>query len=235
MQLDIKKAILLPFSDSDWKRKLLILLFFWAFLTIQYYLPNNLNKSNLIYALLTLPFWFLGIGYCLQYAHNEINEIIPKLPIWQSNFLNYLKHGFFSTVISVSYLIPLKVIGRLTKVLFWDNYLQLNIINFIYYIFILALIIILSMVVDIYANNFKFIEAFNINKLFKLIIKAPKELFISALIFLLTLISQNLLVSIFSFHFSAIIFISILDLLSALIVTNLFAQSYKIAKQKAGI
>ncbi len=236
MQLDIKKAFLSPFSDHEWKSKLSILTILGVFLVFQCFKNPNLKQFNVIAEILFLPFSFLNIGYCVKFAHNEIHKIKPLLPVWEFDFLlEYFKYGLLFLVISWIYIICFIIICLPMALL-------LNHFNIIYLcIFILfsmyLFVIIHSLAINLYADNFKFKEAFNIRYLFNLIKNVKKELFLSILIVIPIGIPYFILVIVYKIPFNIfnVVILSFFGSIIDLIVRNVFAQIYKIAKSKLSI
>lgn len=214
MKLDIKKALQSPFRDEKWKSKLFILTFL---ITINL-LFNTLNIRVLQFLISCII-----IGYCLQYAHNEIHDINPILPDWFSNFFKYFNYGASSILVCLVYVllysIPIYIVFYLIKS---------SVIANVFLAFITLVIIFWGL--SIYCDNFKFKKIFNIFNFLKLIYKAKWELFIIIFLFMIFVVILYLIESYFQQkHIINIVYILITPLYS-LATTNLIAQLYKKVK-----
>lgn len=206
MKLDIKKAFLSPFSDEKWISKLVILtLFAWTGL------------------FLIFPFWIF-IGYCLEFMHNEINNIKPLLPDWHSNFIKYLKYGIgFFIVISIFLILNFIIIFPFIK----SFKVALTIYMFIFLIISFA-------VLCLYSDKLKFSEAFYLKNFFVVISRVQLEFLILILIMFLPGIILYFgvpLITKFQLYKNIIIAINyLLYPFTTLILYNLIAQIYKKAR-----
>ena len=102
MQLDFKKAILLPFSGKDWLIRLIVLSLLSFFGIIFYSQPSNIEN----FAIILVLFFIIFLGYFWQFAHNEINNIYPSLPSWKLDVIKYFKQGFICSFNIFAYLAP---------------------------------------------------------------------------------------------------------------------------------
>lgn len=175
MKLDIKRAVVSPFSDSQWKSKISILILLALI---------NAILERLGWSLLWLIPAFISTGYCLQFAHNEIHDIKPLLPNWSYNFLKYLKYGTIFGVISGLYtLIIILLVSSFIKLPF----------NKVFIIGLFTSFLIVFLVSGIYCYNFKFKESFNGRKIFDIVYKKKMEFFITIpIIFILLITFYNL-------------------------------------------
>lgn len=204
MQLNVKNAFLSPFSDEKWKSKLFIL-------------------SLLLIASIGLlfPYWIF-IGYCLQFMHNEIHNIKPLLPDWRSNFIKYLKHGVcYFMIISMFFIFCFLLI-----------FLFIKPFKIAFMIFTFIFTIINFAVLSLYSDKLKFSESFYLKKFFKVISRVQWTFLILVLITILPVIiycggpsiEKNKL------YQTIIIVIYLLYPFITLILYNLIAQTYKKAK-----
>lgn len=222
MKLNIKKAILLPFSGKGWFLRLIVISFLSFSMNTYYY-----NKYSFI-PMLFLAFLFLG--YFSQFAHNEINDINPTLPSWKLDLLKYFKYGFICFIGLFIYAILLGIIisliGTLVdifKIGFWDNLNQ--IMSNIELIFII-------LIQCIYSEKFKFKDLLNFLKPIKIILN-NKLVFLSCI--LIIFISDKIAIYYGSnaelIYIKHLIFL-VIKPLGYLILINILAQAYKGDMQK---
>lgn len=236
MRLDIKKAILSPFSDNKWRSKLFILCLLVIPVTFEYFVPNitKVNKSGIIYSLLVFPFFCIFWGYCIEFAHNEIHNVKSLLPEWDfkiNTYIKYFKQGFLFIIIGVIFIIAIAVSLGLIEKCFFSG-MKSVIFQFsrnliCYYI----ITIVPTAICLLYIDSFEFFSIFNLNKLLNLIFKAQQEFCISIIIFYILGCIFELIVSKLSFNFIGIIMTTIMIIITNLISNNLFAQTYKVAKE----
>ncbi len=245
MNINFKKAFLSPFSDSKWKSKLLILILLSTFNILLGVISAKFNVFVLL--LLNIPITFICAGYIAQFAHNEINQILPLLPSWHSSFLKYFKYGFSSYIVVLIYSIPIVItflfiksltgkeylnflmtlFGNINVLNFFDKY----IVNFLFslpkMIFILLSCMTYASAFCLYWNNFKISDTFAIKKIFKFIIKAKYELIAMSLLAIglthVTIFLENLVIP---FNIAIFVAYIILCSLQALIIANALAQIY---------
>lgn len=226
MQLDIKKAILVPFSERRWLLVLLIL----SVLRFCYKINNNLPfRMVLIFGAI------LFLGYFCQFVHNEFNNISPSLPSWKSNFIKYLRQGFICSIgmfinllIFSCFIIPFfaltQVIHNNNVKYVYDLMHQLSEIIMIYVSFIVPCL---------YAENFKLRTVFNFKKLFKMIFNTKFDFLLCFII----LIISGKIISLISLHikpiYMQIILTSLIFSIVYVVVFDLFIQTFKLHKQKS--
>lgn len=213
IRLDIKKAILSPFSGEKWKSKIFILTLFSLFCA----LLETIGLSFLSW----IPTIIFN-GYCAQFIYNEIHNITPLLPEWHANFLKYFKYGFIFTIITIIYsIIIILIVFNFIKLSYNAKIIPILFIFSVIYFWVSAS----------YCDNFKFSEAFATTKFFKLILRIKWEFLITILIIFGSIIicykSGPFLVK---FNLSQNIIGMIIALLSPFIllfIDNLLAQAYK--------
>ena len=207
MILDIPKALLSPFSDDKWKSKLFIL-----------------TLLAVVSLFLLFPFWIF-IGYCLQFMHNEIHNIKPLLPDWHSNFVKYLKYG-------VVYFIVISIFLILNFLIIFPFIKSFN-VAFTIYMFIFS--IINFAILCLYSDKLKFSEAFYLKNFLELISRVQWEFLILILIMSLPTIILYFwvpLIAKIQLYKTIIIVISyLLYPFTTLILYNLIAQTYKKARE----
>jgi len=216
MQLDIKRALLSPFSDNRWKGKLFILILLSlisAFLTL-----SNLNLLS------WLPI-FIFTGYSLQFAHNEIHDIKPILPDWKFNFLTYFKYGAIFSAITFVYSIILFLIMIIM--------IKLSYI-LIFGIGCFVFSIVGIWITGVYCDNFQFKDAFNKKKFIRLISESQLEIIIFILIIFVLLTIAFIAVPFVQIlelsKTTKVLIISLLEPFIILFINNLIAQIYRIGK-----
>jgi hypothetical protein len=225
MNFDIKKAFLSPFKTQGWFVKILIYCVLGVISTK--FVGNKSYLSIIgIFSLIMIT------GYQIQFAHNEIHNKIPLLPEWKSNIKKYIKFGvcgafglMYCTTISILIAIPIGLLlfclGDIIAKFFSI------ILTTLFFFFLLIVLI-------VYSEKFelKDVVTLNLNKPFKLIWIAKKEFAISTIIGLLLLTLCLVLALLLEMiHLGIILSVFIIEL-TQLINTNLFAQAYKIAKQR---
>lgn len=235
MNKKIIKAIFAPFRDDSWKNKLFILTLFS--------IPNLLvfTVKDIVYLVifvfLMFPICCISIGYCIQFAHNEINKISPSLPCWNIKvIINYLQYGFYSFSLLLIYAVPFIIIGLIfsyykTELMMFLFHLgghigvTLGILALkIFYILFFSIIYIFAL--GLYCNSLKLKSAFSINKIFNLIPKAKYELCVTILLILFMNFGANLMCLNF---ITTLIYIFLIPIQS-LVIMNLIAQTYNKTK-----
>lgn len=224
MQLDIKKAILLPFSGKDWFLRLIVL----SILSIRELRGVNTDIIVLHVALFVLLviFW----GYFSQYAHNIFNNIF-ELPSWKLDLKKYLETGFmcligyFVNVIIFSFIF-LSLSNVATK-LHMEHLKNLS-----DGIFQFLIIFMLFVIPCLYSVKFKFNDMLNYSKLLKIVSNAKLEFLTCILIYF---VSNKLIQFIFpflKFAYIQIILTSFLWAIVNIILFDLLIQSFLLSKQQ---
>ncbi len=223
MQLDIKKALYSPFSRKDWLPTLIVLSLLTFSTITSYYTKYN--------AVFMFFFMVICFGYSCQFSHNEINNIKPVLPSWKLDFAKYLKYGFFCSLGMALYTLILGIIVIPLGVL--ANIAESKIFDYSY-IFVSNLVLIfIGFVQCLYSENFKFKDMLPLSKPFKLILNVKLELLMCFIVHIIT----GTIVSYWGNYNGQIYikntFFLFTRALGSLILVNLLAQTYKIAKERA--
>lgn len=168
IQLDFKKAILLPFSGKDWILRLVVLIML-SVSGISF--PNkNIHSIMIILTFLTILF----LGYFSQFAHNKFNNVFPALPDWRLDFIKYFKQGLVCFIGSMIYTIIFGY-GAWYIVLLAEKF-NINYFENLYKIFeLLSVTFVTFFVTCIFAERFKFIDMFNFKKIFRILANAKFE------------------------------------------------------------
>lgn len=139
-------------------------------------LPQGMNKYLFVYMLITLLPGFVYSGFVLEFVHNEIYDISPKLPTLKSNIIKFLKNGIKYLTVSLTYTVILLLIlalvcltlgiltGIISGVLMATNTLEYKQIgSILFFLWITLFIIILVPTLPIvqtafasYADNYSF-------------------------------------------------------------------------------
>lgn len=232
MNLDIKKAFNSPFSEPQWYKKMIFPLAL-ACLGIVSSPEMHLNKIVIaVVFLLTLIPGFVLSGFFIKYLHNEIYDETPLLPVLKGNVKEYLINGLKFLGISLIYLsvfvIATLILIALTK--------TQSIISFVaialYIFFAIIMFMIFFFSESAFADNYKFKDALDINRLQSLVVKVPKEIFITILIGFGLTILMSIIAGIAGVLNLKMITSAIIAVPIQFIMYNLNAQLYKIAKSK---
>lgn len=177
IQLDFKRAILIPFSGKDWPLKLIVVCLLVFSANINFY-----NKQIFIFMAF---FMLICFGYLSQFSHNEINDIAPVLPSWKLDFIKYFKQGFFClagmfmyTLLICIIIVPIGVFADILKNKFLDN---------LYTILIPFMAIILTIIQSIYAEKFNFKDILILSKPIRIILDNKFEFLICVLFYFILL------------------------------------------------
>lgn len=237
MNLDIKKAICSPFSDTRWYIKCAVPIFFFLISGLQFplYKISHFNLFIINYTIL-LPAWFIIAGFVIQFAHNEIHNITPLLPEWKEHLKKFLKIGIVFWGVLLIYLIPILLISFLYinatgKIFSMINLTDFN-IKIVLMLFPIAMIFpFISFLATVYSDNFRFKDSFNITKIFKLIFLTKEEIVIYLLLITVSVIFDM----IFRFYFKntfVLILLPFKNFIFNLIFINAMSQIYKVALYK---
>lgn len=249
MQLDIKKAIKSPFNDKKWVSKLIFPSIAICLLTVVICEKPYFHKllTNIPF-FLSLTFFvvlfiseFILSGLFLQIRHNFICDI-KQYPDLKGHLGGYFLNGFASLIIYLTYTLAEKLLELIS------NVPTGGFISLILGIFLLCAYIILlisgSFSQNIYANSFYFSKAFDYKKIFSLISKVKKEIFIYFVFFSLSILCCMLIlfpIALLGHHWQINIVyfmafgyptISFGGVILILILYNLQAQIYNIAKYR---
>lgn len=246
MDLDIKRAFLSPFSDKKWYVKLIfpsIILLFWVtFLNSKSYIYKILtyNPSIFIFLIFALVLSIIFAGFIVQFRHNAVYNLKPIIPDLKGNISEYFVQGFISGIINSAYIIlnkGLDLIGHIPvkgiKALILGIFLLLAYILFL---------ILGAFSQNIYADSFYFHKAFDYKRIFSLMSKVKKEIFIYFIFFFVSSVCFILILVPFAIisrhihmkttYFLILLYpiISIIGVILCLILYHLQAQVYNIAK-----
>lgn len=225
MKLDIKRAILLPFSGKDWFLRLIVL----SILSIRELKGVNSDIIVLHVALfiLLIIFW----GYFSKYSYNIFNNISIELPSWKLDFKEYLKTGFMCLI---GYLINIIIFSSIFLSLsnlaskLHIEYLKIFSDGLLQFLIIFMLFVIPCL----YSQKFKFIDMLNYSKLFNIISNAKLEFLTCILIYF---VSNKLIQFIFPFlklTYIQIILTSFLWAIVNIVLFDLLIQSFLLSKQQ---
>lgn len=225
LQLDIKKAILLPFSGKDWFLRLIVL----SILSIRELrgVNNEIIVLHVALFILLIMFW----GYFSKYAHNIFNNISIELPTWKLDFKEYLKAG---SICLIGYLINV-IIFSLIFLSLSDIASKLHmehLKNLSDGLFQFVIIFMLFVIPCLYSQKFKFIDMLNYSKLFNIVSNAKLEFLTCILIYF---ISNKLIQFIFpflKFTYIQIILTSFLWAIVNIVLFDLLIQSFLLSKQQ---
>lgn len=245
MQLNIKKAILLPFSGIDWFLRLTVLSLLSFFGIIFYSQPSNIENFAIIFVL----FFIIFSGYFWQFAHNEINNIYPSLPSWKLDVIKYFKQGFICSFNIFAYLVPVALymcllsylLSIATKSLinpslppikiFLTNY-SFNV--FITQVFAVYLLFIMFITPCLCANVIRFKDRpiVSFSKLFNVISNAKSEFLLAIIIFIASSKTIELISKQIQPIYLQIILVCLLLSIVYIIVFDLFVQSFILSKYR---
>lgn len=246
MELDIKKAFLSPFSDTEWHINLSLLIFVSIFASL---LRNNFSNvpqvfNHIIYAILFL----ILAGFYTQFQHNEICNEKPLLPTIKSKCIKYLKYGFTVSIITTLYImVSVSFLGVfnaiLSKFLLISHIphasksilialLAIGLLMTIIFFFVLATFFsVWTFALCAYADFLKLNVNMNLFYLFKMIKYVKSEMFVYILILFTLLCPFLRYVNTSLESINLIFFIAqIILVYIQLILFNLAAQVYRIAK-----
>lgn len=225
MQLDFKRAILLPFKGKDWLLRLIILGALSISIVGSEYNINNVNLIIIILAPLLL-------GYYCQFAHNEFNNIFPSLPSWKLDFIRYFKNGFICFIGgTITFIVLLIMLCPIAGLL-----IEANQKNFLKYfnssIHLLDIILTIFIMPCLYSIDFKFKKMIGVFKILRIFSYAKSEFFVWFLIFIIMHIAlKSISIHITSFYIR-IILMSLILSISYLTVFDLFIQAFSLSKER---
>lgn len=229
MDLDIKKAFLSPFSEKRWYMKL-IFPFIVIACNLMYHSNLHISKTVMLFTVpIALFLNIVLIGFFIQFQHNEIDNKEFLLPILNKKVKNYFFWGLSFIGIMLCYLFffigssfcfsGLLYLGETIKILTYS----------IIYIALFLFIIAILFSEGSYSDDFCFRKAIDFEHIFKLMSQVKLEI----LFYIFILIPFVALINIFSeFRNIMIIFSPFVIVIMQLIIANLNAQVYKIAKKK---
>lgn len=160
MSIDFKKAITVPFSDSQWPKKLGI-----AVLLLLPALVSSIiaGSKHPLVGIFSFIAGFIVAGYALLAGQNQIKGVSPLLPEW--DFVKAFIVAIKSSVINIAYilmLLPIVVIIIAVTAAVPTFSLLSVILGII--ISVLAVIII-SIALSLYIEDFELAQAFNFKKI----------------------------------------------------------------------
>lgn len=229
MELNIKHAFSSPFSDKQWYIKLIFpLIVCTCFIVFN---PNlHISRSIQIIAgfVLAVPYLILW-GFFIRFQHNEINNKTPLLPELKNKIKDYVNYGIRLTGICLIYVAFSFILFIVTLFIAKINFLIniLSIFTFIGLVIFLWIALIFSE--SSYADEFSFKNAINFKRVFKLMSKVKLEILIWLLI--LVLLGLVLKTIIMLANFTLIVY-PFVRVFIKLVLNNLSAQMYKIAKDR---
>lgn len=227
IQLDIKKAILLPFSGKDWFLRLIVLSVLCLGVSNVYckFDINNFIMTILIFLLL------IFFGYFCQFAYNKFNNITPCLPSWKLDFIKYLRQGFIWLMGVFSYLFVISAFAFIFVPLIQiihNNYLKIlsDIVNQ------LVIIFIIFVVPCLYADKLNFRGILDFKKLVKTFLNTKLDFL---LCFLISIVFGEIIKIILHYiksSYMQFILIPLIFFITYLIVFDLFIQVFILSKEK---
>lgn len=193
---------------------------------------------SLLFILLFVTTHAIPVGYILQSAHNEIKNQGELLPSWSQSFLKYFKQGIYYFLIIYVYLfvfftislIPL-IPGFIVFSMYQDNsplaVLGLVASGLVILPILFVFLLLLPFIMLCYAEDFKFQDAFRLDKILKLLSKSFPEYVVCIALSIAVSMLFFLACSILSSVCIGILLVPFLILPTKLIAINLFAQTYK--------
>ena len=237
MKLDIKKAMYSPFIGDKWLQTLMIGCLLFEFGQILFELQINMPYKVFTYMIGSLTSLVM-VGYIIQNVHNEINNK-DNIPFDWTDCLKYINHALYISLPIYLYFFLLFFILLLPIQTYFTRLLITHYVSFKLDIAIQVSIdmIILSSIIfpyisAVFAQDFSLKTCFKITNLILPIKKAFKELMISIGVSLGLFIPYSILCLINYILFNQKLKIAFLLFPIALIIYNLFAQTYKIALYK---
>lgn len=229
MDLDIKRAFLSPFSEKRWYVKLI---FPVIMSTCGLVFNPNLHISKMLILLTALMSIYPNIilaGFYTQFQHNEIHNETPLLPFLDEKVKRYFVYGLNSFGITLIYLLLGLVLFFVIPNLLKGTGIISVLINIIFVLGLIVGVIILFFALNAYADYFCFKDAINFGFILKLVAKTPLEIFNFVLFAIPLTVCINFVSSFTNFM---LIISPILIVIMRLILMNLTAQLYKIAKNR---
>lgn len=230
MELNIKKACLSPFSENKWYIKLIFPVIMSAFGLVSNPHLHISNKVILLTLFISmLPNIVFG-GLYTQFQHNEIHNKTPLLPCLDGKVKNYFIYGLNGLGITLIYML----IGLLLFIYIPNLFKNTGIISVVISLFsllgIIAGIIIWLFALNAYADYFCFKDAIDLGRIFKLISKVQLLEFFGFIFIAILIVNGINLVSTLT---NIILVVSpIIIVIMQLILMNIMAQLYKIAKKR---
>lgn len=232
MQLSMKKAFNSPFGEEKWYIKLAFpfIMAILGLIASAFYKDDNVSLA-IINILTFIPGIILG-GFYAQFAHNEIHDISPLLPDLDSNIGDYLKYGFkLLGIVCIYFSIAIAGILLGMVALKLQNFLAL--IALILIMLGMPLGFIFAIPAEgIFFDNFCFKDALDYKKVLALLSKVKMEIAVYFLIcfcFMMLMTICNSIVEIFNL---SLVFVAAFVAAAQLVIVNLSAQIYKIAKAR---
>jgi len=229
MELNIKKSYRSPFSEKQWYIKLIFPIIMNACILFS---SLNLHTSKifiLITSLISLLAFIVLFGFYIQLQHNEIQDKIPLLPSLKGKIKDYFIYGINAIGITLIYLIFGIIIFFIASIILKlggiISILTSIVLNASLFLLLIAAIFAQSS----YASDFSFQNSIDLRRVSNLMSKVKLEILMYVLIALPLCIILN--------HFSKIenimlVFSPIIMVIMQVILNNLNAQLYKIAKKR---
>lgn len=233
MELDIKKAYLSPFSEEKWYLKLI---FPSIMALISIILSNkNLHIPNLyvlIIILISIIPSFILSGFFIQFEHNEIHDELPLLPILKSNIPTYGKYGVNCIGVAIFYgILSLLLLIAFALAIKYAVTAKIFIGIILLIPFILFLIA-AGLAQSTYADSFHFTEAINIKRVFIIMSKVKVEILVYLLMSIILTFLTFFITLILVLSVVGIILVPFTTAILQLIIVNIKAQVYKVAKYR---
>lgn len=232
MNLDIKKSFLSPFSEEKWYLKLIFPVIVTAFSIVSNHDLHASKETILLVSLLSIIPSIILSGFFMQFEHNEIHDELPLLPILNSNVKKYLIYGLNALGIVLIYILFLFLtaigIGAMFALLHIAKILSIILVG----IFLIFIFLFVGFAESTYADYFSFKKAMNVSRIASLIPKVKTEIFIYILITIGLMLTLSIITAGVQFAKATLILIPFFTTLIQLIMVNLKAQVYKVAKYR---
>ncbi|OGI22599.1 MAG: hypothetical protein A2287_07465 [Candidatus Melainabacteria bacterium RIFOXYA12_FULL_32_12] len=237
MKLDIKKAFYSIFSHSKWLQNLIIGCLLFGICQILVEAPVVMPYKIFTSAIGSLIVFVL-FGYLVQTAHNEINNT-NNLSLNWSSCLKYLKFGLYVNLPAYLYtfllyllLFPLNVYFIRLLVRHSFSYEKAIVIP-LSILMVISYSIFFPYVSAVLAQDFRLKDCFKISNLLLSIKKALPELIKSIGISFFLFVPYVILGIINMFYLNEKLKITFIVFPIYIIIYNLYAQTYKIALNRA--
>jgi len=232
MELDIKKALNSPFSEEKWHIKLILpfIVAILGLITSAFY-KDYPTMSNIVNLISIIPSIILG-GFYVQFAHNEIHDKTPLLPDLELGVMDFLKYGFKLLGVVLVYF-SIAIIGLLLGLIAIKTQNLLALVALVLLLVGILVGFILSILAEgIFFDTFNFKEALDYKRVFKLLSKVKMEVALYFLVCICFMMFMSICNAIVESLNITIIFAAVFIAIGQLIVVNLNAQIYKVAKSR---
>lgn len=207
--------------------------------------PSSLavyGALTLVVIILTILLSFFTKGYVLTSIHNQIAGDEEKLlPEWDNKYLEYFKKGgifyLLSIVFGIIIGLPIGIITGLAIAIAYHGQRNSSMIAIIASIIVtyFAILVIFPFVKTAYAKDFIFKDGLNLKDIVNKIAKVLSKYLIAILLSILTTLALIVSIFILAITCIGIIFMPVVMFIYDLIISNLFAQAYKIAMEKEAV